>query len=107
MCHTYKNQADSFNPETICGNQRFFRFGSLAAIFQIFFYGSSIIEFIHDEVIVEHVTLFLMNEQKKVLINSAVLGDNNKKARFIKSAKVSIESVLTIKLFNFYLGMLK
>ena len=29
-----------------------------------FFYGSSIIEFIHDEVIVEHVTLFLMNEQK-------------------------------------------
>ena len=65
MCHTYKNQADSFNPETICGNQRFFRFSSLAAIFQIFFYGSSIIEFIHDEVIVvEHVTLFLMNEQK-------------------------------------------
>ena len=64
MCHTYKNQADSFNPETICGNQRFFRFGSLAAIFQIFFYGSSFIEFIHDEVIVEHVTLFLMNEQK-------------------------------------------
>ena len=44
---------------------------------------------------------------KKVLINSAVLGDNNKKARFIKSAKVSIESVLTIKLFDFYLGMLK
>ena len=44
---------------------------------------------------------------KKVLINSAVLGDNNKKAGFIKRAKAKIESVLTIKLFNFYLGMLK
>ena len=44
---------------------------------------------------------------KKILINFAVLGDKNKKAGFIKRAKVSIESVLTIKLFNFYLGMLK